>query len=178
MCNVKNYVVGAGIFLGLTLVYTGMGRAVADAAKEALIVNTPAQAVPVHDINNPPRQPFQKEIIVNLIQGSDTGEEFVFTVPAGKRLVVEHASATAFVPVGQKVRMFLVSRLNSQLTSEALVATPQGIIDNGRDVFVASHPVRLYAGSGDFVRAVAIRSDSAVNGFVFFSVAGYLIDEP
>ena len=115
----------------------------------------------MRDIDNLARQPFGKEIIVTLNPGSDTGGDFVVTVPADKRLVAEHASATGFFPAGQKLRMFVLSRLSSKLTSEALVAPPQGIIDNGRDVFVASHPIRLYAGPGDFVRAVAIRSDSA-----------------
>lgn len=177
MHNFTKYSLAAAILAIFTLSSTNMGRAVVDAAKEVLVINPSSQPLPVRDVDNPARQPFQKEILVNLDPGSDTGEDDVVTVPPGKRLVVEHASATGFVPVGQKLRVFVLSRFNSQLTSVALVATPQGTIDNGRDVFVASDQVRLYAGSGDFVRAVARRNDSAANGFVFFSVAGYLMDE-
>ncbi len=177
MHNFTKYSLAAAIIAVFMLASNNMGRAVVDAAKEVLVINASTQPLPVRDVDNPARQPFQKEIIVNLNLGSDTGEDDVVTVPPGKRLVVEHASATGFVPVGQKLRVFVLTRFNSQLTSVALVATPQGIIDNGRDVFVASNPVRLYAGSGDFVRAVARRNDSAGNGFVFFSVAGYLLDE-
>jgi len=135
MHNFTKYSFAAAILALFTLASTNMGRAVADAAREVLVINASTQPLPVRDADNPARLPFQREISVNLNPGSETGEDEVVTVPSGKRLVVEHASATGFVPVGQNLRLFVLSRLNSQLTSEALIATPQGVIDNGRDVF-------------------------------------------
>ena len=68
----------AAFFLAMTaaMVFPKMGEAIADAAKQVLVINTSTQALPVRDAENPAKQPFQKDIILNLNPGSDTGEDF------------------------------------------------------------------------------------------------------
>jgi hypothetical protein len=183
MNGLKTYLLGLAslviVILALTLAHPDARNGVAAAFMDVRVVNTASRPANVRDVDDFARQPFQKEIIANLVPGADEVQEFVpITIPPGKRFVMEHASATGFVPAGQKLRMFVVTRLNSELTSHALVATPQGAFEGGRDVFTASQPIRLYAGTDDFIKVVAERNSTAVNGFVFFSVSGYLVDVP
>src|SRR5439155_17389827 len=57
------------------------------------VVNTTASPVPVRDVDNPSRQPFQAEVVGGFADGaSTTGDITIATVPAGKRLVIEHVS--------------------------------------------------------------------------------------
>src|SRR5216117_2665883 len=57
------------------------------------VVNTPASPVPVRDVDNPARQPFQAEAVGGFADGaSTTGDILITTVPAGKLLVIEHVS--------------------------------------------------------------------------------------
>lgn len=183
MERVKKYLIGligfAILILVFTLAHPDARHAVAAAFVDVRVVNTANKPALVRDVDHPARQPFQKEVIVNLAAGENEAQDFVpISIPSGQRFVMEHASATGFVPAGQKLRMFVLTRLNSELTSHALVSTPQGTFDGGRDVFTASQPLRLYAGTGDFIKVVAQRNATAVNGFVFFSVSGYLVDVP
>ena len=59
------------------------------------VVNTPASPVPVRDVDNPARQPFQAEVVGGFADGaSTTGEVTITTVPAGKLLVIEGTDGT------------------------------------------------------------------------------------
>lgn len=140
--------------------------------------NLPAAPVPVRDVDNPARQPFQ-------VQGegafafSTTFSTTVFTVPANKRLVIQFASALVNVPVGQKVRL-RVGKLGGG-GAAFLVATLQGTftpIATPADFYTASQPMLLYAEAGDFITVTAIRDSTTGNGAADFWVTGYLIDVP
>src|SRR5437870_8952863 len=57
------------------------------------VVNTTASPMPVRDVDNPARQPFQAEVVGGFADGaSTTGDVTITTVPAGKRLIIEDAS--------------------------------------------------------------------------------------
>jgi hypothetical protein len=57
---------------------------------------------PIHDVDNAARQPVAFFADVGFADGSNfSGTSFGFTVPAGKRLVIETISAEIPVPVGQ-----------------------------------------------------------------------------
>jgi hypothetical protein len=56
------------------------------------INNAPGNPVPVYDVTRVAREPFQIGTITAAFNGSSANTD-VITVPAGKRLVVEHLSA-------------------------------------------------------------------------------------
>jgi hypothetical protein len=86
-------------FAGLMLSLTSTGTAIAQGAVkplQALIVNTPAQPVPVLVTNSPASVgiPYQESISKQVDPGQPGATNVVFsTVPAGKRLIIEHVSA-------------------------------------------------------------------------------------
>ena len=119
------------------------------------VVNTTASPVPVRDVDNPARQPFQAEVVGGFADGaSTTGDVTITTVPAGKLLIIEHVSVFGAMLPGQKmVRARLIIRWStpggSLVIRPPLVIRPQGSnADGTRDYFVASEPVRFYAGDG------------------------------
>jgi hypothetical protein len=109
------------------------------------------------------------------LDGSNTGLENVFTVPAGKQLVVEYVFVDGRVSVGQT------------LTSEFIAGNvfvhttlfPQGEIDPGLETFSGEGAARLYVGPESEVSCQLRRSDAdspgsfIVGGHCGFS--GYLV---
>jgi hypothetical protein len=105
----------------------------------------------------------------------------IYTVPAGKRLVIEYASMEATLPVGQTVRMCI----------QILKGSPPGI-DWVNHFLPMSAPamaglftvhstsvgqmVRAYADEGNVVRIVAQRNDgTGGSASATFAIAGYEI---
>src|SRR5207244_13410198 len=76
------------------------------------VVNTPASPVPVRDVDNPARQPFQAEVVGGFADGASTTDEVtITTVPAGKLLIIEHVSVFGAILPGQRmVRGLLIIR--------------------------------------------------------------------
>jgi hypothetical protein len=71
------------------------------------------------------------------------GEGVFFSdVPAGKRLVIEHVSVRAELPLGQTARASIVVSLEGRRVSHYLVMVGQGTVigsPTNRAAFVASH---------------------------------------
>src|SRR5207244_995932 len=68
------------------------------------VVNTTASPVPIRDVDNPARQPFHAEAVGEFADGASiTGGILIPTVPAGKRLVIEHLSAFAHMLPDQRM---------------------------------------------------------------------------
>ena len=135
--------------------------------------------------DNPAFQPFQHEGSINFGPGL-VGSEATFTVPNGKRLVIEFASFWLLLPTGQKPTSNWVGVVNSAVSSNHLKhfvpLVFQGTSVFGgqnSDSFVGSSPVRLYADPGTTVELV-VRSTGvgAGNGSAFVSISGYLVDVP
>ncbi len=150
------------------------------------VVNTPASPVPVRDVDNPARQPFQAQAVGGFADGaSTTGDVTITTVPAGKLLIIEHVSVFGAMLPGQKmVRARLIIRWStpggSLVIRPPLVIRPQGSnADGTRDYFVASEPVRFYAGDG-LVSWEAERDSSAGANptGIDINCEGYLVDCP
>jgi hypothetical protein len=56
------------------------------------IANTPSAPVPIQNVDEYGRQPFQQFVSIDIPDGSISGDSDTFTVPVGKRLVIEHVS--------------------------------------------------------------------------------------
>lgn len=131
--------------------------------------------LPVQDVDSPGRQPVTAE-------GSCSGSgctATVYTVPAGKRLIVEYASLTANIPLGKVARWRLITNnagqqgaeLNFPLTQPPVIF---GIIPQS----TAGQQVRLYAEAGSEVEMNGTTSDNATPSNYIFSISGYLVDVP
>ena len=147
--------------------------------------NDAATPVPVRDVDNPGRKPLCKHEAV-AFGVSDTLEStgVMFTVPAGKLLVIEYVSVHAFMPAGQKIRGFIYAvdsppggddPLNPNY---ALVFSPQGgpFQPGSTDLFVVGQPMRLYAEAGKQIQALFARSDDSGTGVLAVDFCGYLVD--
>ena len=114
------------------------------------VVNTTASPVPVRDVDNPTRQPFHAEAVGGFADGACvTGGILIPTVPAGKRLVIEHISGFARMLHGQRM-------VHGEIYCDALSRIQvyfhwdrQGSnADGSLDYFVASELVRFYDNDG------------------------------
>lgn len=95
MERIKSYLLGSAILVFLALVLAlanaDVRHAVAEEFKDVRVINTAAQPAIVRDVDNPARQPIH------------FGESY--TVPAGKRLVIEYVS----VGIGSQTKCDVIS---------------------------------------------------------------------
>jgi hypothetical protein len=109
------------------------------------------QAVLVHDVDNPARQPFATECDVQF-----AGLGCTVIVPEDKRLVIETVTATLALPEGEKPLNFFVSTVASGLFKNANHALVAHFMGRGRgavhhDYYAISESIRLYAAPGSTV---------------------------
>jgi len=141
------------------------------------VVNTPT----VSDADNPARQPFQaygyEEFIGNL-----SAYVVITTVPAGKRLIIEHVSVIGSVLTGQKLIRASIGVGNGDVIFHDLPISAQGSEFGGfRDLYIASEQVRLYADPGTQVYYFVARNNyrgSEPEGYTEATISGYLVDVP
>lgn len=152
-----------------------------DAANNTVKIDT-ASPVPVRDVDNPARQPFDGFINVSIPDGFDFGfaELDYRAVPDGKRLVIEHVSALTSLPGGQKV---IDIQLDTFRHGFAWLGADFKVTTEGFDRFITSQPVRLYADSGATVGRAPVsvqvrRGGFAGSGQSFVSIRGYVVDVP
>ena len=148
------------------------------------LTNTTASPVPFRDVDNPARQPFQAQVMGGFADGaSSTGDITIATVPAGKRLVIEHVSAFGTMLPTQKVinggshvpwhDPFSVITFNYDWKSHGSNA------DGSRDYFVVSEALRVYANPGPISCFAERDSTAGANpDSVTFTISGYLVDCP
>lgn len=119
--------------------------ALATDTKNVIFVNPPDQPVPtqatgitsVQNVNEPALQPFQVRLTINVAPG-DNGANVFLDVPAGKRLVIEYASAYGDAPAGQ-VLTFSVGTMipgETNFTEHDLPATQQDAVGNTDMIFI------------------------------------------
>src|SRR5258705_4017509 len=142
-----------------------------------------ASPLPMRDVENPARQPFQADVpsAGEFPDGMFVTLPMITTIPAGKRLVIEQVSVLGAMIKGQRmVTTGLHINNGGNNVQHFLAITPQGSGGCCRDVFVASQQVRLYADPGTIVYGFASRDVNTgfANAAVSFSISGYLVDVP
>jgi hypothetical protein len=105
---------------------------------------------------------------------------FSIAVPAGKRLIIESASARVTLPSGQRARATVSGNFPTGVGMQHLTLEFQGTFD-GADVYTTTQPVRLYIqgpvgnqGTGIF----SVVRNGTGNVFAEVSIAGFLEDLP
>jgi hypothetical protein len=153
------------------------------------IANPASLPLPVRNVDVAARQPFSRTLALNAqigsLVGASTGQHLPYTVPPGKRLIIEDVGAQVLVPVGQKAQVVLevqnpapagTFRTVRPLTIAFQLTSALGI--PAQDVFVAGEPVRMAVNAGEILRAFFQRSAPTGSGVVEVYVHGYLVDVP
>jgi hypothetical protein len=137
--------------------------------------NTAANPVLVHDTATPKRTPFQLELQVAVPDGFGGNNGF-FTVPDGKRLVIEYASASGSSS-NQDTLLYSIGTQDSSgaVVNHFLPATQ--LLDSGVTRFsIAGQTVKLYSEPASSVNLRVDRLGTTGADNVFFSISGYLED--
>ena len=138
--------------------------------------NAPGDPVPVLNVNDG-AQPFQEAIQIVLLAGAR--DDFAtFAVPAGKRLVIEHFSALAQGPPGQRYMGWLTTTVNGVTPFGNYLVFAQQTAGGGAEAYTATQPMRVYADAGTTVRVWFSRGFDDTGGATFdANVSGYFVDE-
>jgi hypothetical protein len=132
------------------------------------VVNPTSAPVPTTDANEPALQPFQ----ATLFPHSSTSNEATdtFTVPAGKRLVIEYYSSQPQDLSGGAAGMVLTTTAGGTFVQYIVYI-------NANTTNAVNQTVRIYADPGSTVEAFVFNSNaSSCAGFV--SVSGHLVNVP
>jgi len=125
---------------------------------------------------------YQEEAFSDINPGAFDQGVFFSDVPAGKRLVIEHVSVRAELPLGQTARASIVVSLEGRRVSHYLVMVSQGTVigsPTNRAAFITSQPIRLYADHGQGAWGVNVERDSSVEGAIAYaSISGHFVDLP
>src|SRR5262249_50025176 len=120
--------------------------------RDVTIANTP---LPTRDVDNPARQPIQ--VITSASIVSIGTNAVLFTVPPGKRLVVEHFSSELGVATGTFVNRYVLGVANAPAQPGNIsfphfippaFHSPCGSCAAGTEEWVASQPIRIYVDAG------------------------------
>ena len=149
------------------------------------VVNTDSRPVPVREVGDPARQAVQVQsacVIASFQPFLGCTPADHYTVPAGKRLVIEYASLKAFLPPGQAAVMGIETILNNEPVKHSLPQTPAVVTtnpllgDGSLNVVTTGQQMRIY-GDGS-VTVKAERTGDTGSATFIFTISGYLVDVP
>jgi hypothetical protein len=145
--------------------------------------NTVTDPVRVSNVNDA-IQPFQASNFCSGTAGTGGCAVTIFTVPAGKRAVVEYYNGSAnFANVAAAGQVFLVdlrTTVAGQAHTHYLPPTPPAVSNlTGPGAGTSwGQQVRLYADSGTTILGDGLPSITASPFNLTFNISGYLVDVP
>jgi hypothetical protein len=162
--------------------------------QDVIVINSAAQPVPVtgsvtvanvgsgrllvRDVDNPARQPFETNQNCSP-SGGALGCQMSFTVPAGKRLVIEYASMHASIPAGEVAELAIGTTVAGTFVEHVLPLTPPSMpFAAGGLVARVGQVVRLYADPGTVIFLNVGRSGVGTPTNFSVSISGHLVDVP
>ena len=142
----------------------------------------PPPGLNVRDVANPALQPFQHSGIV-AIHDTFAGGSATFTVPAGKRLVIEYASFSYTLSTGDitGVSVGVETANSNQFPVDHQIPVLYKVLDLiGLSVmrFAGGTPVRLYADPGSEVILRVGRNHGTGQDIGTVSISGYFVNLP
>lgn len=170
----------------LVLILGNVGEVVADAPRilDVFVTNDGTSPAVVRDVDNPTRQPFAMDFDLEFTAGSsavglpgDPGGSASFTVPSGKRLVIEFATAICNVPSGQQCRLGILESESGVLVKHDLAVSDHQLWPVTH-LHTATQPMRIYIEPSGSVFVFGRRSDGTGTGTLDFSLSGYFVDVP
>ena len=141
-----------------------------------VVVNPTNKPVLVRQVDSGALQPVSTSGGFLILSGDTSGSQLLYTVPSGKRLVIEYFSFDIDVPPGETITRTM---LRPDPGFDNLIAIPH-FTGNGSAgaIWQSSQLVKYYAEAGQQIFALVFR-DSTVgvaNGRA--TMAGYLVDVP
>lgn len=123
-------------------------------------------------------EPFAAEGGFNIAPSGDFGTGVLTSVPTGKRLVIEQASGTCILPIGQRaVRLRIVTSPSPTATAgHDLVPVFAGDSSTGVSRVTGSAAMKLYARPSSLVLMEAVRDTTTATASCVFSISGFFID--
>jgi len=184
MERIKRYLLGSTfltivVFI-LAFAFTDVRRAVADEFKDVRVINPVSQPVPVRDSSLPLRTRVQIQVNVLIDFGETFHEAEVYTVPAGRRLVIEHVAFQGEnIEIGNAVQGTLISSFGGEIFVHPFDIRRQDSDGAVGPLFVANHPLLAFTDPGQVVRVSAEIDEPQGSGSGFFSalrgtLSGYL----
>jgi hypothetical protein len=176
-----------GVVLGATVFRSDIAQATG-LAQSVTVNNTSSNPVPVHEqgtanvsvVDN--HEPFQRALNLNLSDGQFS-DDALFTVPAGKRLVVQYIAVSAFVPPDEGVSV--AYRVGDALGTAAGVPIVSGGLQRSSAgdhvAWAGGGPVLAYATAGQNFWVFLDRESSVTpltapgTASMTAIVAGYLV---
>src|SRR5262249_37035469 len=151
------------------------------------VQNDSSAPVPVQDVSKPKQTPFQVNQNFGATPFADgTRVSALITVPAGKRLVIEHVSARAQTPVGNPtpVVLFSISTTLGGVSVEHFLNVPQGFVFNCSNCpngvlthDVVSQEIKLYSDAGPTVQLTVLSAFQSGQTYdINVAITGYLED--
>jgi hypothetical protein len=136
-----------------------------------------AQSVPVKVVNA--KDAVQLFFVVDEADGELSKQSTTFTVPAGKRFVVEHISALARMPENQRpAEVGFNTTVNGKTAGNILLLVEQSSGGATAHTFVANHMVQIYADPGTTIQVSFLRNFSSGGATLFVTMNGYLVPIP
>ena len=157
-------------------VFGGQIAVLAEKIPAMFVSNDEAHAVPVRDLDDPGRRAFA--FFKNDTYRDGEESHFArFTVPEGKRLVLQSLSVQAALGSGQTMILASVQgKVNDKFYVHHLAPTFTGPTESGGPMFVCSEERTLYADGGTEVALAWLRNDDTGGGITNAFATGYLID--
>lgn len=164
--------------------------------KEVKVINTPAEAVPVEvqgtpsvtvgnalsqpvptrSVDDPALQPVQRTGLLIFAAGEQIKEQTLYTVPAGKRLVIEEGSVRAQLFDGVSQAMVFVRSTGGGLGGHYVPLTSIGVIDGMGTVLLGTELFRGYADAGTNVDvSITINTAGGSGARIEVTFTGHLI---
>ena len=134
---------------------------------------------PIHDVDNAARQPVQFGAEV-IFTDTDFSASFsgTFTVPAGKRLVIESVDGQISVPTGEQFLAKIFTTASGVASGHALPFTSK-VNFGSFDVYATAVSTRFYADPGTKVFYLVDRNSGAGgSGPTEIEFSGYLVNLP
>jgi hypothetical protein len=138
--------------------------------------NTAAQPLPTRSQDEPALQPVQRTDVVFFASGQQIKDQALFTVPAGKRLVIEEVSVRAQLFTGVSQAMVFLRSTGGGLGAHYVPLTAVGAVDGFGTVLVGTEMLRGYADPGTAVDASITLNTAGGDGARFeVTLTGHLI---
>jgi len=136
-----------------------------------------ASPLMVRDLDNPALQPIQASGLCTAQEPNGGCAVEIYTVPEGKRLVIEFVSMLAVVPSGQQASLDIGTKVNGQFSHFHIPYSQPALGGSAVAVTNIAQQLRIYADPGTTV-GVNCASTSSKGATFDISFAGYLVNIP
>lgn len=159
----------------------GVGSPVSLSSDAAVAVNNaPENPVPVHEVGGSTRTPvtLAEGMFLPVNNYSETDGDFLYTVPAGKHLVLEEMNFTGYLPGGQNLVLAQL-HVNNTYLAFPFVHEGESVEDEFgsgayTEYFAYDGPLHIQVASGQKIGFKARRNANTGQGDIELSVSGYL----